>query len=130
MCVTLTPAAASFMRRIVRFGGGSADSGFRLSVKPGGCSGYDSSFSVEAAPGDGDTVIEQLGARLFLTEESCALLRGYTVDFSENSVDSRLSYRKDGAPEACGCGSGQGAQTPGAAVAVSFFKPGSGCHKR
>lgn len=129
MCVTLTPAAAGFMKRIVRFGGGSADSGFRLSVKPGGCSGFDSSFTVEPAPAEGDAVIEQLGARLFLTEASCALLRGYTVDFTENSLDSRLSYRKDGAPEACGCGSGQGAQAPGAAVAVKFFKPGSGCQK-
>lgn len=129
MCVTLTPAAASFMRRIVRFGGGSADSGFRLAVKPGGCSGFDSSFSVETAPAAGDAVIEQLGARLFLTEDSCALLRGYTVDFTENSVDSRLSYRREGAPEACACGSGQGALAPGAAVAVKFVKPGSGCQK-
>ncbi|AKU10617.1 Iron-sulfur cluster assembly accessory protein [Azoarcus sp. CIB] len=129
MCVTLTPAAADFMTRIVRFGGGSADSGFRLSVKPGGCSGFDSSFTVEPAPAAGDAVIEQLGVRLFLTGDSCALLRGYTVDFTENSVDSRLSYHKEGAAEACGCGSGNGAQAPGAAVAVKFFKPGSSCAK-
>lgn len=129
MCVTLTPAAAGFMKRIVRFGGGSADGGFRLSVKPGGCSGFDSSFTVEPAPATGDAVIEQLGVRLFLTEDSCALLRGYTVDFTENSVDSRLSYHKEGAAEACGCGSGNGAQAPGAAVAVKFFKPGSSCTK-
>ncbi|NMF97462.1 iron-sulfur cluster assembly accessory protein [Aromatoleum toluolicum] len=129
MCVTLTPAAAGFMKRIVRFGGGSADSGFRLSVKPGGCSGFDSSFTVETAPAAGDAVIEQLGVRLFLTEDSCALLRGYTVDFTENSVDSRLSYHKEGAAEGCGCGSGTGAQAPGAAVAVKFFKPGSSCTK-
>jgi iron-sulfur cluster assembly accessory protein len=129
MCVTLTPAAASFMKRIVRFGGGLADSGFRLAVKPGGCSGFDSSFSVEPAPSEDDAVIEQLGVRLFLTADSCALLRGYTVDFTENSVDSRLSYRKEGAAEVCGCGSGNGVQTPGAPVAVKFLKPASGCQK-
>ena len=129
MCVTLTPAAASFMKRIVRFGGGSAESGFRLSVKPGGCSGFDSCFTVEPAPAEGDAVIEQLGARLFLTGDSCALLRGYTVDFTENSVDSRLSYRKDGTPEACGCGSGEGPRAAAGAIAVKFFKPGSGCTK-
>ncbi|WP_407279785.1 iron-sulfur cluster assembly accessory protein [Aromatoleum evansii] len=128
MCVTLTPAAASFMKRIVRFGGGSADSGFRLSVQPGGCSGFDSNFTVETAPAAGDAVIEQLGVRLFLTEASCALLRGYTVDFTENSIDSRLSYRKEGAPEACGCGSGE-RQRAGAAVAVTFFKPDGSCRK-
>lgn len=130
MCVTLTPTAAGFMRRIVRLSGGKADSGFRLAVKPGGCSGFDSSFTVEAAPADGDAVIEQLGARLFLTEDSCALLRGYTVDFTENSVDSRLSYSKAGAADACGCGSGSGAHAAGAPVAVTFFKPGTGCQKK
>ncbi|MCC4115147.1 iron-sulfur cluster assembly accessory protein [Aromatoleum toluclasticum] len=129
MCVTLTPTAASFIKRIVRLSGGNADSGFRLSVKPGGCSGFDSNFTVEAAPADGDAVIEQLGARLFLTGDSCALLRGYTVDFTENSADSRLSYRKEGAPEACGCGSGAGPRAAGEAVAVTFFKPGTGCTK-
>ncbi|NMG73314.1 HesB/IscA family protein [Aromatoleum diolicum] len=126
MCVTLTPAAATFMKRIVRFGGGKADSGFRLSVKAGGCSGFDSSFTVETAPGDGDAVIEQHGVRLFLTADSCTLLRGYTVDFTESRMDSKLSFSKAGAPEACGCGAG----APGSQTTIVFMRPSVGCVKK
>ena len=36
MNITITPKAEKFMRRIVRFGGGPADSGFRLTVTAGG----------------------------------------------------------------------------------------------
>ena len=52
MCVTITPRAAKYMRRMVRFGEGSAAAGFRLTVKPGGCSGFDSSFTVAEVPQD------------------------------------------------------------------------------
>jgi iron-sulfur cluster assembly accessory protein len=126
MCVTLTPAAATFMKRMVRFGGGSADSGFRLSVKAGGCSGFDSQFSVETQPQEGDAVIEQEGVRLFLTSDSCELLRGYVVDFVESRMDGSLKYTKPGEPHVCGCGAGE----PKSKASVVFMRPGVGCVKK
>ena len=120
MCVTLTPAAAAFMKRMIRFGGAGPDAGFRLSVKPGGCSGFDSQFTIEAEPQPGDSVTEQLGARLFLTAESCALLRGYEVDFVESRMDSSLKYSKPGEPHVCGCGAGD----PKSKSTVVFMRPG------
>ena len=126
MCVMLTPAAATFMKRMIRFGGGSADSGFRLSVKPGGCSGFDSQFSIEGAPSEGDSVIEQQGVRLFLTAPSCELLRGYVVDFVESRMDGALKYSKPGEPHVCGCGAGE----PKSKASVVFMRPGVGCVKK
>ena len=127
MCVTLTPAAAAFIKRMVRFGGGNAESGFRLSVKPGGCSGFDSDFSIEAQPQEGDGVIEQLGVRLFLGTETCELLRGHTVDFVETRMDSRLTFVKPGAPQACGCGGGSG--EPKTVSTVTIVRRGTACAK-
>ena len=126
MCVTLTPAAATFMKRMTRFGGLGADAGFRLSVKAGGCSGFDSDFTIETAPHEGDAVIEQHGAKLFLTPESCALLRGYEVDFVESRMDGSLKYHKPGEPHVCGCGAGE----PGSKSTVVFMRPGVGCVKK
>jgi iron-sulfur cluster assembly accessory protein len=126
MCVNLTPAAATFMKRMTRFGGGNAESGFRLSVKPGGCSGFDSQFTIESVPAEGDAVIEQHGARLFLTAESCALLRGYDVDFVESRMDGSLKYSKPGEPHVCGCGAGE----PKSKSTVVFMRPGVGCVKK
>lgn len=121
MCVNITPRAAKYMRQIVRFGEGSASAGFRLSVKPGGCSGFDSSFTVAETPTPGDTVIEQNGALLFLTAESCSLLHGYTIDFKESPSSSGLSFTNPNGPHVCGCGAGDGAAAGGVGV-VTFMK--------
>ena len=63
--VTVTPAAAKFIRRMVRFSEHPAG-GFRLSVTPGGCSGYSSEFSVQAAPLAGDAELVVGDVRVFL----------------------------------------------------------------
>lgn len=126
MCVTLTLAAATYMRRMVRFGEGTTESGFRLTVKAGGCSGFDPSFTVEATPQPDDTVIEQHGARLFLTKASCELLRGYTIDFAESRLDGGLTFTNPVAPHVCGCGTGEQKNQTG----VVFMRPTVGCVKK
>ncbi|MDP3617787.1 MAG: IscN protein, partial [Rhodoferax sp.] len=55
--VTITPAATKFINRIVRFSGLAAGAGLRLAVSPGGCSGYASEFSAEAAPQPGEQTL-------------------------------------------------------------------------
>ncbi len=122
MCVTLTPAAAKFMKTMSRLGQAGAVGGFRLNVKPGGCSGFDSSFSIEAAPHDGDTLIEQEGVRLFLDAASCELLRGYTIDFKESRLEGGLSFSNPGVVQSC-CGSGSGAGKPAAATVSCMPRP-------
>jgi Fe-S cluster assembly iron-binding protein IscA len=81
---------------------------------------------VEETPASGDTVIAANGVSLFLPEASCALLRGYTIDFSENAFEGGLSYSKPGAAPACGCGSGSG---QGKGPGVAFLSPDSICRK-
>lgn len=125
MCVTLTPAAATFIKRLTRMGGLGPGAGFRLTVKPGGCSGFSSDFNIEAEPRPGDAVIEQLGARLFLESQSCELLRGHEVDFAESRLDSGFRFSKPGQPHVCGCGAGD----PGSKAKVVFMRPGVGCVK-
>lgn len=108
MCVSLTPAAAKFMQRMIRFGNAGPEAGFRLSVTTGGCSGFDSRFSVEAAPLTGDTTIVQKGVTLFLPADTRELLSGYTIDFSESRLEGGFTYANPDRPNPCGCGSGQG----------------------
>jgi len=89
------------MRRMVRFGGAGADAGFRLSVSPGGCSGYASEFSVEAAPKPGDVAVDINGVKLFLPVESRLMLEGITIDFTDTPRESGLTFVN---PNATGCG--------------------------
>jgi len=120
MDLTISPAAEKFFRRMVRFGGGDGW-GFRLEVTPGGCSGLNSEFSVEAEPRDGDLVVEQPGLRLFLPAASAALLAGGRIDFADTATQSGLVFQtRDGNPCAC---SSTDATTPGVAtVALSTIE--------
>ena len=118
--VTVTPAAEKFMRRIVRFSD-HPTGGFRLSVTPGGCSGYSSEFSVEAAPHSGDSELALNGLRLFLPAESRLLLDGVTVDFAETPTSAGLSFVNPNA-QACGCSTSEAAAPAQASVSLSSIR--------
>jgi len=113
--LTLTPAAAKFIQRMVRFGGGE-HCGFRLVVSPGGCSGLNSEFSVEAAPQAGDEVVELAGLRLFLPAASAALLDGASVDFADTATSTGLVFQTRSG--GCGCSSAGAPEPAAPAVAV------------
>ena len=111
MNITITPKAEKFMRRIVRFGGGPADSGFRLTVTAGGCSGLASEFSSEATPKDGDATLDWNGLKVFLPAESRLLLDGVTIDFVDTALESGLSFINPNA-SSCGCSSAESSSKP------------------
>lgn len=110
--VTITPAAAKFINRIVRFSGLAAGAGLRLAVSPGGCSGYTSQFSAEATPQAGEQTLEVNGVRLFLGAESRLMLEGITIDFTETPTQSGLTFINPN-QAACACGSAETAPKPG-----------------
>jgi iron-sulfur cluster assembly accessory protein len=116
--VTVTAAAEKFMRRMVRFSD-HPGGGFRLSVAPGGCSGFASEFSVEAAPRGGDSELRFNELRLFLPAESRLLLDGVTVDFAETPTQSGFSFVNPNAA-ACGCSSAGTDARPPAQATVSL----------
>ncbi len=120
--VTVTAAAEKFMRRMVRFSEHPAG-GFRLTVTPGGCSGYASEFTVEAAPRAGDAELGFNGVRVFLPAESRLMLDGCTVDFADTPTQSGLTFFNPNAAS-CGCStSGDSAAVPAqASVALDSVR--------
>jgi iron-sulfur cluster assembly protein len=101
MNLTITPAAEKFIRRMLRFDGGP-DSGLRLAVKPGGCSGLAAEFDVASAPASGEQVFETRGVKLFLAAESRLLLDGVTIDFADTPLQSGFVFND---PKQVSCGS-------------------------
>jgi iron-sulfur cluster assembly protein len=117
--VTVTPAAAKFIRRMVRFSEHPMG-GFRLKVTPGGCSGYSSEFTVEAAPQAGDAELAVGDVRVFLPAESRLVLDGVTMDFAETPTSSGLTFiNPSAAPCACSS-SGDAAAKPPAEASISL----------
>ncbi len=122
MNITITPKAEKFMRRIVRFGGGPADSGFRLTVTAGGCSGLAAEFSSEAQPKPGDVTLDWNGLKVFLPAESRLLLDGVTVDFIDTALESGLSFINPNAAS-CACSSAEAPGKPAqATVSIADIK--------
>ncbi|HEY9107714.1 MAG TPA: iron-sulfur cluster assembly accessory protein [Roseateles sp.] len=115
---TVTPAAEKFIRRMVRFST-NPSGGFRLTVTPGGCSGYSSEFTVEAEPRAGDSEMKVGDVKLFLPAESRLILDGVTVDFAETPTSAGLTFINPKAGP-CGCSSSEGASAPAeSSVSVS-----------
>lgn len=115
----VTAAAQRFMKRMVRFGGQGEGAGFRLVVKAGGCSGYDSSFSVEAVPLEGDATFEYEDVKVFLPAESRIVLDGVTVDFCDTAAHTGLTFFNP-AGHACACGTDGAGKPPPGAVTVKL----------
>jgi iron-sulfur cluster assembly accessory protein len=93
--------------------------GFRLTVAPGGCSGYASEFSVEAVPAAGDAELAVNGLRMFLPAASRLLLDGVTIDFADTPTNSGLTFINPN-QAACGCSSSGDAAAPPAVASVTL----------
>jgi iron-sulfur cluster assembly accessory protein len=101
IAMELTPAAEKFIRRMMRCGMDS-DSGFRLKVRPGGCSGLGVEFDLAAEPGANEVVWKRSELRIFLDNVSCLLLNGSVVDFIDShSLTGFGVTRPGGTAHAC-----------------------------
>ena len=119
--LAITPAAKKFIARMVRFSS-HPTGGFRLTVTPGGCSGYSSEFSVEPSVRDGDAECIVDGLRLYLPAQSRLLLDGATIDFAETPTTAGLVLSHPD-QAACGCSTADvGAPPAEAAVSVGSIK--------
>ena len=105
LIMELTPAAERFIRRMMRLSM-DAKAGFRLKVRPGGCSGFACGFDIAAQPASDEIVWEDAGLRIFLDGESRLLLSGATVDFEDSLGNTGFTVmNQSGTPQACGQGS-------------------------
>jgi Fe-S cluster assembly iron-binding protein IscA len=75
LTMELTPAAEKFIRRMMRLNA-DATAGFRLKVRPGGCSGLAVEFDLAAEPGLDEVVWEHAKLRIFVDSRS---LTGFVV---------------------------------------------------
>jgi iron-sulfur cluster assembly protein len=116
MQIEMTAAAEKFIGRLLRFDGGPGY-GLRLLVSPGGCSGLSAEFSVEAAPGAGEAVVEVGAVRLFLPAQSRLLLDGATIDFVDTPASTGLVFHQPGIANSC---DSKGAAQPAPALSQRY----------
>lgn len=79
--------------------------GLRVSVLPGGCSGFKYSLNIEERPLEDDMVVEVNGVRVFIDGFSAQYLSGITVDYVTSMQGSGFTFSNPNSSGGCGCGS-------------------------
>lgn len=104
--LTLTPNAVAKVKEFIAAEQAAAVScGLRISVLPGGCSGFKYGLSVEDAPLDDDLVLDASGVRVFVDPFSAQYLNGVEVDYVVTMQAAGFAFRNPNATGGCGCGS-------------------------
>ena len=76
----------------------------RISVVPGGCSGFKYEMVLDDKSTEEDIVIEEKEIRLFIDKSSMIKLNGSNVDFVDSLQGSGFKISNPGAASSCGCG--------------------------
>jgi iron-sulfur cluster insertion protein len=87
-----------------------AESGLRVFVQGGGCSGFQYGLMIEDSPGPGDQSFESNGVKLFIDPISVRYLSGAEVDFVDSVTGGGFTIRNPNAKSTCGCGSSFGTE--------------------
>jgi iron-sulfur cluster assembly protein len=79
--------------------------GLRVSVLPGGCSGFKYSLNIEDRPLEDDVVLETERIRVFVDGFSLPYINGVTIDYVTSMQGSGFTFDNPNATGGCGCGS-------------------------
>ena len=101
--ITLTPNAVLHLGKLLASKAKSAHSGLRLSVRRGGCAGWQYEMQV-ADPETGDEILESGDARVIVAGDSIERLSGCEIDYSDDLTDAGFKIHNPHAARSCGCG--------------------------
>ena len=104
--LTVTDSAAAEVRKFMAAEQlPEATAGLRVSVLPGGCSGFKYSLNIEERPLDDDMITNAGGVRLFVDSFSAQYLSGVTIDYVSSMQGSGFTFSNPNSTGGCGCGS-------------------------
>jgi iron-sulfur cluster assembly accessory protein len=102
--ITVTESAASKIKDLLAEED-KANSGLRVFVQGGGCSGFQYGLMIEENGGVGDQTFESNGIKLYVDPVSLSYLKGAEVDFVDTITGGGFTIKNPNATSTCGCGS-------------------------
>jgi len=104
--LTLTPVAKTEVQRFMAAEGVSPETGgLRVSVQPGGCSGFKYGLLIEDQSAEDDVVVDQGEFKVFVDPFSAQYVQGVTIDYVSSMQGSGFTFKNPNATGGCGCGS-------------------------
>ena len=106
VALAITAEAATEVKRFMEAEGVAPEQGgLRVSVQPGGCSGFKYGLLIEDAPAEDDLVVAQDGFNVFVDPFSAQYINGVTIDYVSSMQGSGFTFKNPNATGGCGCGS-------------------------
>ncbi|MDF1501965.1 iron-sulfur cluster assembly accessory protein [Roseisolibacter sp. H3M3-2] len=106
LLLAVSPVAVTEVKKFMDAEGVSYDQGgLRVSVQPGGCSGFKYGLLIEDAPAEDDLVIPQDGFKVFVDPFSAQYISGVQIDYVTSMQGSGFTFKNPNATGGCGCGS-------------------------
>jgi len=103
--LTVTDKAAEKIKALIEQ---EKKQALRISVKTGGCSGFEYGMELDDKTTDNDIVIEEKGVKIFVDKESMQKLNGVNVDYVDSLQGAGFKISNPQAKSTCGCGSSFG----------------------
>jgi iron-sulfur cluster assembly protein len=103
--LNLTPTAITKVREFMHEHGSADETGLRVAVLPGGCSGFQYGLNIEDGPEADDEIYDKDGVRIFVDPFSAQYLEGVEIDYVTSMMGQGFSFRNPNAAGGCGCGS-------------------------
>ena len=103
--ISVTKKAANKIKEILQQ---EKKKALRVSVVPGGCSGFQYGLELEDKSTSSDIVVQEKGVKLFIDKASMAKLNGANIDYIESLQGAGFKINNPNATSTCGCGSSFG----------------------
>jgi iron-sulfur cluster assembly protein len=97
-------AAAAIKAELANRPTTTSESGFRVGVKAGGCSGLSYTMQWEDSPRPEDRIVEKDGAKVYCDPKSHVYLAGTELDYVRTLMKTGFEFRNPQQKSACGCG--------------------------
>jgi iron-sulfur cluster insertion protein len=99
--VSISASAAKRLNAVLKGEDGAA---LRISVRGGGCSGFQYAFDVDKSRAEDDFVATRDGATVVVDPVSLEMMRGAELDFVDDLMGQSFRVKNPNATASCGCG--------------------------
>src|SRR5206468_7433308 len=104
--VTVTPGASVEVKKFMDAENVDPSvGGLRVSVQPGGCSGFKYGLLIEDQAAEDDIIVEQGDFKVFVDPFSAQYIGGVIIDYTSSMQGSGFTFKNPNATGGCGCGS-------------------------
>lgn len=102
MAISLTPQAASHIRRQLEKRGGGL--GLRIGVKKTGCSGFAYALDYADEVGEQDVVFDSQSLKVVVPKDALPMIDGTEVDYISEGLNQMFRFSNPQVKDECGCG--------------------------